>query len=117
MIKNYGYSILIVFGSILLINLITTILNYFNLVSSNTISIINFVMMIISIFVSSYILGTKSKEKGYLEGLKFGGIVVLLFILLVLLFDRFVVKSLIYYSILILTSILGSMVGINRKSS
>jgi len=117
MLKNYGYSLIVFIISLLGINLVTTILNYFNLLNTKVISIMEFVLILISLFVSSYILGTKSKQKGYLEGLKLAGIIVLLFTLLVILLDKFMVKSLIYYAILILTSVLGSMVGINRKNN
>jgi len=117
MLKNYGYSLIVFIISLLGINLVTTILNYFNLLNTKVISIMEFVLILISLFVSSYILGTKSKQKGYLEGLKLAGIIVLLFKLLVILLDKFMVKSLIYYAILILTSVLGSMVGINRKNN
>ena len=117
MLKNYGFSILIVIGSILGINLITTILSYFNLISPKVISIMGFVLLLISMFVSSFMLGTKSKQKGYLEGLKLGGIIVLIFILLVILLDKFMIKSLIYYAIIMLVSVLGSMLGINRRKN
>lgn len=116
MLKNYGYSLLLVIGSLLTINLFTTLLSYFNLLSPKVISIMGFILFLVSVFVSSYILGTKSKQKGYLEGLKLGSIIVLLFILFVILLDKFYVKSLIYYAILILTSVLGSMIGINKKN-
>lgn len=116
MLKNYGYSLLLIIISLFAINLINTLLNYFNLLSPKIISIMGFMLFLFSMLVSSYILGTKSKQKGYLEGLKFGSIVVLLFIILIILLDKFYVKSLIYYAILILTSILGSMIGINKKN-
>ncbi len=117
MLKNYGYSFLIVISSLLIINLFLTIFSYFNLFSTKVIDIMGFVLMLVSLFISSYILGTKSKKNGYLEGLKFGGIIVLIFILLVILLDKFLLRSLIYYVILILTSIFGSMLGINKKSN
>lgn len=117
MLKNYGYSFLIVISSLLIINLFLTIFSYFNLFSTKVIDIMGFVLMLVFLFISSYILGTKSKKNGYLEGLKFGGIIVLIFILLVILLDKFLLKSLIYYVILILTSIFGSMLGINKKSN
>ena len=107
MLKNYGYSFLIVISSLLIINLFLTIFSYFNLFSTKVIDIMGFVLMLVFLFISSYILGTKSKKNGYLEGLKFGGIIVLIFILLVILLDKFLLKSLIYYVILILTRFTG----------
>ena len=117
MLKKYLYSFLIFFGSIILINLLLTIFSYFSLFNSKVISIMYFVLILISLFISSFILGMNSLKKGYLEGLKLGGGIVLIFFLLIIILDKFMVKSLIYYIILILTSILGSMIGINRKKS
>ena len=69
----------------------------------------------LSIFIASYKLGTKSKQKGYLEGIKIGLIIIGLLIIIVLLLDKLNIKSLLYYLILLLTSILSSMIGINIK--
>ena len=44
-----------------------------------------------------------------------GGIAATVMIILVLLFDKLSIKSIIYYVILILTSIFSSMLGINYK--
>ena len=97
--------------------LVLTLFNYFNIINSKVISIMKFILPVISMFISSYRLGKLSDKKGYLEGLKFGGIVILIFSLLVILLDKFELKSLIYYLILILTSIMSSTVGINRKKT
>ena len=94
---------------------IITLINYFNIMNDKIISIIRFILPMVSIFVSSYRLGKSSDKKGYLEGLKFGGIIILIFMLLVIIFDKLSWKSIIYYGILLLTSIMSSMIGINRK--
>ena len=117
MLKNYGYSLLLFFISIFIITLFITLFSYFNLLSTEIISISYFIIILLSIFISSYILGTKSKEKGYLEGLKLGGLIILIFLLLTVIFDKFTIKSLVYYVILTLTSILGSMIGINKNNN
>lgn len=106
-----GLFFIIILGSTLII----TILNYFNIMNNKTISIIKFVIPMLSIIISSYRLGKSSDKKGYLEGLKFGGIIILTFIILILLLDKLELKSIIYYGILLLTSIISSMIGINRK--
>ena len=104
--------------SIRLINLlflIQTILNYFNLLNTNIISIIKLLIPVLSIFIASYKLGTKSKQKGYLEGIKLGIIIIGIFITITLLTDKLSIKSLLYYLILMIASILSSMIGINKK--
>lgn len=117
MIKKILNSLLTFFIIILVGTLVITILNYFNMLSNSIISIIKLILPILGMFISSYRLGKTSEKKGYLEGLKFGGIVILTFSLLVILLDKFELKSLIYYLILILTSIMSSTVGINRKKT
>ena len=111
MLTFIGIFWLIILGG----TLILTILNYFNLVPSKVLSILKLLLPILSIFIISYKLGKQSEKNGYLEGLKVGGLIVLLFFILVLLLDKFMVKSLLYYLILILSAIMGSMIGINKR--
>lgn len=95
--------------------LVLTLINYFNIMGSKMVAIIRFILPLVAMFVSSYRLGKMSDKKGYLEGLKFGGIVVLIFLVLVFLLDKLSFKSVLYYLILLLTSVMSSMIGINRK--
>lgn len=61
-------------------------------------------------------IGRKSSKKGYLEGLKLGGIIILSLLLINLLFIRtFSLSILMYYLIILASSIIGSMIGINIK--
>lgn len=111
MLTFIGIFWLIILGG----TLVLTILNYFNLFSSSIISVLKLLLPITAIFIVSYRLGKLSEKKGYLEGLKIGSVIVLLFLILVLLLDKFMVKSLLYYLILILSSVMGSMIGINKR--
>lgn len=111
-ILNYlmWYYIIILLGTLFI-----TLINYFNLMNNNVISIIKFILPLIAITINSYKLGKTSNKQGYLEGLKFGIIISLISIIIILILDKFIIKSLLYYGILILTSIMGSTIGINRK--
>lgn len=115
MLKKLGTSLLTFFIIILGSSIILTLLNYFNLISPKVLSILKLLTTLIAIFISSYKLGKQSEKKGYIEGIKFGTIIISIFLLLILLFDKFSIKSLIYYLIILLTSILSSMLGINHK--
>ena len=113
MIKKYLKSYLYLFGIIILSTLLLSILNYFIKLPTNTIKII---IPIISIFISSIILGKSSKEKAYLEGIKFVGIyLVFITIIKLLLKTSFNYKVIIIYIVLTISSIIGSMIGINLK--
>ena len=115
MVKKILNSLMWFFIIMLVGTLIITILHYFNIMNNKTISIIKFIIPMIAMIISSYRLGKVSNKKGYLEGLKFGGIIIFIFIILVILLDKLEIKSIIYYGILLLTSIISSMIGINRK--
>lgn len=116
MVKKYFYYIGMFLISMIVINFLVTIISYFGWLEPKAISITYFTFILISLFFWSYILGTQSLKKGYLEGIKFGSCIIGIFLLFVIIFDEFSVRSLIYYAILLLTSILGSMIGINRKN-
>lgn len=111
-LKSIGISIL----SILILNIFITLLQYFN-VSSNIINFLKIFSIIISFFISSFILGTKSLKKGYLEGLKFGTIIIFILLILSLIFfkDDLSFKNILYYLIILISSIFGSMIGIQKK--
>ncbi len=112
--KNFLKSYAYLFGSILILTLLLSIINYFIVLPTNTIKII---IPIVSILYSSIILGKNSNSKAYLEGIKFSLIYILFIFLISILFFKTKIKIdiLLYYLILVLTSMFGSMIGINTK--
>lgn len=119
MIKNYLIHLAYAFISILVLILIVTVFNYFNLMCSGVTSAIKFIVPVGSLFVTSLLLGKKTKKRGILEGLKFGCIFIFIILVLnnLILMNSFEVKILIYYVILLVSAMLGSMIGINLKKS
>ena len=115
MLKNTLKSITYFFIILLIGTMLITIINYFNILNNKLISILKLLLPTLSILACSYKLGTISEKKGYLEGLKLGLIIISILILLVLTLDSFSLKSILYYLILLLTSIIGSTIGINKK--
>ena len=113
--KNLGISLLYFFSIIVLGCMFITLFNYFNILSSNIISILKFLIPLIGILVSGFVMGKNSSKKGYIEGLKLGSIIVIVLIVISLLFNKFNVRSVIYYFVLLFSSILSSMFGINKK--
>lgn len=116
-LKNLGMSFIYIIVTILVLTFITTILSYFNILNDKITSIIKIIIPIISMLIGGFYIGKKSLKKGFLEGLKLGGI----FSLILIIFNylalniSFKFKYLLFYLILIITSILGSMIGINKK--
>ena len=115
MLKHYlkYFSILLI--SIIIPIFILTIFNYFEII--NNTNILKLIITLISIFINSFFLGKNSKSKGYIEGLKFG-IIFIIFITLInlILVNEFSLKIIIYYILILITSITGSTIGINKKN-
>lgn len=116
-IKKHSLSIGISLSLILIFSFFINLLNYYDLLSANLYKISLVLLVALSIFVSAFILGKNTKEKGYLEGIKFGILIVLIMsIISYLAFDNNItIKSIIYYLILLITSATGSAFGINNK--
>jgi len=116
-LKKLNYLFLYIILSLLIITFIISTLNYFNIISDNVISLFKIFIPIISLFIGGYFIGSKSNNKGYLEGLKLGLIFSLLLIIFnYLAFDNsFKFKYILFYIIFITSSIFGSMIGINKR--
>lgn len=115
MLKNYLKSYIYLITSLIIFTIIFTIINYF---TTNSLSIIKILIPIISILISSFILGKNTKSKAYLEGIKFS-LIYLIFttILKLILKISFNYKTFIIYLVIILSSIIGSTIGINTKKN
>lgn len=117
MIKNYLKYFGILLLSIIIPIFILTIFNYFKIFSNNIIDTLKLIITLTSILINSFYLGKNSKSKGYIEGLKFGSLFIIFITLLnLILVNEFSLKILIYYLLIIITSMVGSTIGINKKN-
>lgn len=96
---------------------INTLLNYIKLYNNKTYTIIEFIILLISYLIAGYIIGKKTNKKAWLEGLKLS----ILFIIILLTFNLtqgiiFNIKTIIYYLIIVITTIIGSIIGIQKKT-
>ena len=115
-IKKYSFHFLYTIISIIICLLIITTLYYFNIVSSNIYQVLKLTILLINISISGIILGKKAINKGYLEGIKLGSFFIILFFILTLLTKQEVnLRILLYDIIILITSILAGMIGINKK--
>lgn len=111
MLKNYLKSYLYLFILILILTIILSIINYFFTIPTK---IIKLLIPIISIIISTIILGKNTKSKAYLEGIKFTSLYIILSIIISLIIkNSFSFKLILCYLILLLSGIIGSMIGIN----
>ena len=116
-LKKLGFSILYSIGTILIITFIITLLNYFNIISDSIISIFKILIPVIALFIGGFYIGKNSNNKGYLEGLKLGAIfsILLLIFNFLALNNSFKLKYILFYLIIIMSAIFGSMIGINKR--
>lgn len=98
---------------LLLVLLFITILYYFNIIGDGLYSTLKLIVLLGSIFINSFILSSNYKDKRYLIGIKYSLIIIVLFFIPSLLLSKLDYRLIIYYLLIIITSIFGSI--INKK--
>ena len=115
---KYLKTLLFEFIILIISTLIITILYYFNISSNSLNNIFKIVIFIITFLLSGIYISRKSNKKYYIEGLKIALINILLFALLSLVFKLgFNIKQIIYYTLIILITTIGSIIGGNTKKN
>jgi len=117
-LKMYGKTIGKFMGFLLIFAGILSLLNVCNFLYSKSTDLIIMIGMSLVLFFIGFNYGKKAEKKGFLEGLKIGGSIIFLLLVINLIFYQtgFSIERLIYYIVLILSSTLGSMIGINKKN-
>ena len=113
-LHNYGFFL----ASLFIYLIVISLFGFLDLFSYKVCSVISYIYIILLFFVCGIKIGNKSENKGYLSGLIIGSTNVLLMFILGIIFNSgYNVSVLIYYFTLILSSVIGGMIGINRKGS
>ena len=118
-LKKIGYGFAYTLGAFLILIFILTLLSYADVISGKVVSFVQLFIPIVSLLIGGYIIGKRSKSNGWLEGLKFS----LIFLVILMLFNYLGLgsapkfKNIVFYIIIIVSSILGSMIGINRRKN
>ena len=116
-LKILGKIIGIMVLMLLIFTLLITTLNYFNVIGKSWVTILEIVFPILTFLIGGFCIGKESNQNGWLEGLKLS----IIFIIIMMLFNylglrnHLELKNIIYYLILTITCIFGSMIGINKK--
>ena len=111
-----GKIILFFLVAMLILIFTNSIIYYFFKVSYKTINVILLIGTLLTFLIGGFLQGSRASTKGYLAGFKIGLILVLIFIALNFIFIKnFNLANILYYGILILSSVLGGMIGINKK--
>ena len=116
-LKSYFKVILIVLLFMVGFAFLLSILQNFNLFYGKVSEVFMFIYMAILFFIIGFLVGKKATHKGYLEGIKISLSLIFILIVINVLFYQtgFSLERTIYYFILILSSTMGSMIGINKK--
>ena len=114
-LKKFVKAITYVISISLVVTILVTVLSYFNIFNDGIIKFLKLLTPIISIFIGGFIMGRGTNKKGYIEGIKLALVIDFIFILISILLNNFKVESLIFYIILFITSIFGSIIGIQKK--
>ncbi len=111
-LKYLGIFMLFIIG----MGLISSLISLLG-INSVLVSKIAIILTAISFFIVSALASNKTSDKGYILGIKMGGIFVLFLVLVNLIIFRssFNLDRFIYYIILICSSILGGSFGKNIK--
>ena len=116
-LKKIGKFLLTTFISIIALSFVLTIFYYFDIISNNIYNIMKMIIVIGSLFINSLLLGKNSNKYGIVEGLKLGAIFLIVIIIIKLITNSsFDIRTLIYSLIILLTSSVGAVIGINKKN-
>lgn len=117
MIINYLKNLGFIFLGLMVTTLIFTIFNYFYILPSSVLRVLNIVVMFLGVFIGGFLTGRLANKKGYLEGIKFGGMMIVIILLLNLFIfkNKFNLLNILYYLFLLITSSFGGIVGISKR--
>ncbi len=95
--------------------LVISLLYYFEVLSYNTVSIISYIVILILFFTLGFKSSKHFNNKGYLNGFIVSIVICTILSLITLIIDNYSFGTLVYYLSLILSSITGGIVGIQKK--
>lgn len=110
-LKVIGFYFLLLIIYLLFIS----IFNYFEIISYKVINIITYIYLLIIGALSGIKISRKVRKKGYLNGFIIGITIVLLFTIITLIMKEFSFSTLVYYLTLILSTIIGGIIGIPKN--
>ena len=99
---------------LIILTLIKTVLEYFNITNYKINNIINIVIPILSFTFGGFKMGKISEKKGWLEGIKLSLFLIVLMFLTTLFLGKFKIDYLIYLIILTVSGMVGAMFGISK---
>ena len=115
-LKNIGISCLYSYGFIFVLTFLLSFFNYVNFIEGSFTFFMIF-NLVLSVFIGGFVCGRRSLKKGWLEGLKYGFVFLIILTLLNILgfSNSLSLKYFVVCSIILVSSILGGMIGISFR--
>ncbi len=115
-LKNIGISCLYSYGFIFVLTFLLSFFNYVNFIEGSFTFFMIF-NLVLSVFIGGFVCGRRSLKKGWLEGLKYGFVFLIILTLLNILgfSNSLSLKYFVFCSIILVSSILGGMIGISFR--
>lgn len=110
-LKVLGYYFIVLIIYLLFIS----IFYYFEILSFKVINVISYVFMMILQCLAGIKISKIERKRGYLNGFVIGLIVFIIFSVITLLMKQYTLASLIYYLTLILSSMVGGIIGVPNE--
>ena len=110
-VKKIGKALFLNVIEVIIFLFILTLLYHFNYLDDRHYSFYKLCILLGSIFI----IGRKTLKKGYLEGIKYGFLILILFLVPCIYFSKFRLSVIIFYGLIIMTSVIGSIIGISTK--
>ena len=114
-LKNLGRVLGYISIIIIILTMLVTIFSYFNIFNDSLTKIMKYIIPIISVFIGGIMMGIRANKKGIVEGARLALIIDIIFVIFSLILSSFKPQSLIYYLIISITTIFGSMIGVQKK--
>ncbi len=114
-LKRILKGLLFATGSLIILTFLITLLNYFDIIGNKFINIAKIIIPLFALALGGYVMGKEAKQNGWIEGLKLGLIMAILIMVFNLIFVNVTLKNFIFYALLLISAVFGSMFGINMK--
>ncbi len=116
-IKFYSKQLLQFGISTILFITLLSILQYFIHLSNKTSHILTLAFILLLSFILGAFAGKNASSKGYVEGLKLSGLMIIILLLCNVIFfqSNFTLPRILYYFLILTSTIIGAMIGINKK--
>ncbi|SRR5574344_1148715 len=116
-LKKYMIAVGYTLGLIAVFTIIISILNYFELINNTVFNILKLVIPIVSTMVGGFLIGKSSDRNGYQSGIKFGLVYSGIAVVIDLIFYKINFNFFVFIAIIIIASMFGSMIGINKRAT